>query len=174
MGLLSDTKVKVLLTAFVLSLFVLVGVSALGLLAALSALTSPAYAGVPLLWAMLSAAAPYIVADLLVGLFSGLTFVALAVAAVRQASMPRNDRLARVARKVERHYPGARKAGLSERVEPTTEDRIDRLKERYVEGEISEAEYERRLQELMADEDVNDERVRREQRQFDRQFETDR
>ena len=171
MGLLSDTKVKVLLAAFVLSLFALVGVSALGLLAALTALTSPAYAGTPLVFALLDAAAPYVVALLLIGLFSGLSFVALAVAAVRQASMPRNDRLARLARKIERYYPQAREVGLSERVEPTTEDRIDQLKERYVEGEIGELEYERRLQELMDDERVSDERVRRERQRSGREFE---
>jgi hypothetical protein len=37
------------------------------------------------------------------------------------------------------------------------------LKQEYIEGEITELEYERRLQDLMSEEGVNDERARREQ-----------
>lgn len=162
MGLVDDTRVKALLVGFLLSLLALVATASLGLLAALSALGDPAYAGVPLPFVLLDATAPYLVASALVGVVSFALFVALAVAAVRRASMPRDDRLARLARRVERHYPEARSMGLAERFEPTTEDRIEELKERYVEGEITEMEYERRLQELMSEEDVSEERVRRE------------
>lgn len=170
MGLLGDSKVKAMLVGLLLTIFALVGVSLLGMLAALSALGS-ATGGTPLAFVLLSAAAPYIVIDVLLGLVVAGLLVGLSIAIAQQASMPRNDRLARMARKVENYYPEAKSVGLSERVEPTTEDRIDQLKQRYVEGEIGEAEYERRLQELMDDEGVSDERVRREQRQFDKQFE---
>lgn len=180
MGLVDDTRVKLLLGAFAFSLLALVGIVALGAVAALSALANPAYAGVPLPFVLLDAAAPYLVASALVGGVSFLLFVALAVAAVRRASMPRDERLARLARTVERHSSEARSVGLAERFEPTTEDRIEDLKERYVEDEITEWEYERRLQELLADEtgsdvdvdgerasdkDVSDERLRREREQ---------
>ena len=170
MGLLDDGRVKVLLVGVVLSLFALVAISALGLLAAVSALAQPSPA-TPLLFVLLDAVLPYALGAALVGGLSFLLLVWLSVAAVRRASMPRNDRLARVARRVERHYPAAREVGLSERVEPTTEDRIDELKRQYVEGEITEWEYEQRLQDLLGEEGVSDERVRRERNRTDFEFE---
>ncbi|WP_440007348.1 SHOCT domain-containing protein [Halomicrococcus sp. SG-WS-1] len=168
MGLLGDTKVKALVAGLVLSVVLLVGIAAFGLLAALSALGDSA-GGAPLLFVLLDAAAPYIVAGLLDAMVAGVLAVALAVTAVRRASLPRNDRLARLAETVERASPKARSVGLSDRVAPTTEDRIDDLKQRYVEGDIGELEYERRLQELMDDESVDADRVRRER--SDREFE---
>lgn len=159
MGLLDDTRVKALLAAFLLSLFALVVTASLGLLAVLSALADPT--GGALVFVLLDAAAPYLVASMLVGLLSFLLFVALAVAAVRRASMPRDERLADLARKAERVSPQARKVGLAERFEPTAEERIDDLKREYVAGEITELEYERRLQELMDERDVGDERRER-------------
>ncbi|WP_266075379.1 SHOCT domain-containing protein [Haladaptatus caseinilyticus] len=170
MGLLGDSKVKALLTGFLLSLVLLVGIGALGLLAALSALGNPAYANTPLLWAFLHSAAPYIVAFLLDGLVAGLLFVGLVVAAARNVSMPRNDRLAGIVRRAERLHPQASSLGLSERVEPTTEDRMDELKERYVAGEIDESEFERRMKRLV-DEDVSDEQVRQERRRTEHEYE---
>ncbi|WP_137283466.1 SHOCT domain-containing protein [Halorussus salinisoli] len=174
MGLLDDGKVKLLLGGFVLSLFALVGIAGVGLLAALSALgTAPAEAS--LVFVLLNAVVPYLVASALVGMLSVFLLVGLAVAVVRSASVPRNDRLARLARLFERYSSEARDLGLSDRLESTTEDRIEDLKQEYVEGEITELEYERRLQDLMSEESVSDERVRRERdrtdRQRDREFE---
>ncbi|SIQ80127.1 Short C-terminal domain-containing protein [Haladaptatus litoreus] len=170
MGLLGNSKVKALLAGFILSLVLLVGIAALGLLAALSALGNPEYANTPLLIIFLDAAAVYIVAFLLDALFAGLLFVGLVVAAVRNASMPRNDRLAGLVRRAERLHPHASSLGLSERVEPTTQDRMDELKEQYVAGEIGEAEFERRMKRLV-DDDVSDEEVRRERRRTEREYE---
>ena len=169
MGLLDDSRVKILLAGFLLSLFALVAVAAFGLLAAVSALVQPTSA--PLLFVLLDAVLPYVLATAFVGGLSVFLLIWLSVAAVRRASMPRDDRLADLARKVERHSPGARQVGLSERVEPTTEDRIEALKEQYVAGEITELEYERRLQDLMDETGVSGERVRREQNRSDFEFE---
>lgn len=168
--MVDDGRVKLLLVGVALSLFALVGVSALGLLAAVSALAQPSPA-TPLLFVLLDAVMPYVLAAALLGGLSFLLLVWLSVAAVRRASMPRNDRLARVARRIERHYPAAREVGLSERVEPTTEERIEELKRQYVEGDLSELEYERRLQDLLGEEGVSDERVRREQSRTEFEFE---
>jgi len=159
MGLLDDRRVKLLVAGFLLSLFALVGVAAFGLLAVVSALLAPP-AGTPVLLAMLEAVVQYLLAGVFVGGVSVVLLVWLLVAAVRRASLPRNDRLAGAARRVERHVPQIGDGDLSERVEPTTEERIDDLKQRYVDGEITEAEYERELQALMRDAD--DEGVRRE------------
>ncbi|UPV73414.1 SHOCT domain-containing protein [Halorussus limi] len=174
MGLVDDSRVTVLLGGFLLSLLALVGVTALGAFAVLSALLDPA-AGAPVLVVLLQTAAPFVAVAAMLGVVSILLLVGLAVAVVRSASIPRDDRLARLARKVERYYPDARGLGLSDRFEPTTEDRIEELKQQYVAGEITELEYERRLQDLMGEEGVSDERVRRERdrtdRKRDREFE---
>ncbi|WP_227375648.1 SHOCT domain-containing protein [Haladaptatus halobius] len=169
MGLLGDSKVKALLAGLVLSLVVLVGIAALGLLAALSALGNPGAANTPLLLVVLNAAAPYIVALLLDGLVAGLLFVALTIAAARRVSIPRDDRLAGLVRRAERLHPKANSLGLSKRVEPTSEDRMDELKRRYVAGEIGETEFERRMKRLMDGSD--DDRARRERKRAEREFE---
>lgn len=170
MGLQDGATVKTLLAGFLLSILALVATTTLGLLAALSALSTPT--GGPLLFVLLDAIAPYIVASAVLGVVSFFFIVALSVAALSRASMPRDDRLARLARRIERHSSEAASLGLSEHVEPTTEDRIEDLKEQYVAGEISELEYERRLENLLDESGVSEE-VRREHSQTsrDREFE---
>ncbi|WP_128477958.1 SHOCT domain-containing protein [Halorussus pelagicus] len=170
MGLADDSRVTVFLGGFILSLLALVGVTALGAFAVLTALLDPA-AGASILVVLLETAAPFVAVAAMLGFVSLFLLVGLVVTAVRSASIPRSARLAGLARTVERYSAGARDLGLSETFEPTTEDRIDELKERYVDGEITELEYERRLQDLMREEDVSDERVRRERDQRDREFE---
>jgi signal transduction histidine kinase len=143
MGMLDDGRVKALLAGFVLSLFVLLITTTLGLLAGLSALFGPA--------SLFAVIAPYVVASMLSGFVSLALFGALAVAAVRRASLPRDERLASLARRIEWVSDEAREYGLAERFEPTTEERIEDLKEEYVAGEITEWEYERRLRDLLAE-----------------------
>ena len=180
MNLQRDGRVKTLLGGFLVSLVLLVGIAAFGLFAALSALASAA-AGAPLVFVALDAAAPYIAASMLVGVLSFLLLLGTMVAAVRRLSMPRNERLARVARGVEYVSPRARSAGLAERFEPTTEERIAELKEEYVAGEIGEQEFERRTRDLLDDRGAGDgrgstsvrgeyaQRVRRGHRHADRE-----
>ncbi|WP_135828757.1 SHOCT domain-containing protein [Halorussus halobius] len=173
MGLLDDRRVKLLVAGFLLSLFALVGVAAFGVLAVVSALLAPP-AGTPVLVAMLEAVVQYLLAGVFVGGISVVFLVWLLVAAVRRASLPRNDRLADAARRVERHVPQIRDGDLSEHVAPTTEERIDDLKQRYVDGEITEAEYERELQALLRDEDADDDRVGRERGRTQSEYEFER
>ncbi len=124
-----------------------------GTVATLAALGSPAYANTPLLFAFFRAGFPYIVAFLLDGLLATVLFVWTVWSAARRASMPRSDRLAVFARLAERFSPRARDLGISERVEPTKEDRMEELKSRYVADEIGEHEFERRMMRLMDDEE---------------------
>lgn len=170
MSSLGDRRVGLLFGAFVLTLFVLAGIAAFGLLAVASALAG-ATGAAPLVFVALDAAAPYVVGAAFVGVLSFLLFLAASVAAVRRASLPRDERFARVARGVERVSGEAREFGLAERFEPTTEDRIESLKREYVDGEITELEYERRLRELLADEETTDDRLDRELRELDRESE---
>jgi membrane protein implicated in regulation of membrane protease activity len=148
MGVFDDAKMKALIAGFVLSLLALVITTTLGLLMGLSALFGPA--------SLFAAVAPYVVASMLSGLLSFALLVALSVAAVRRASVPRDERLATLARRVERVSDEAREYGLAERFEPTTEERIEDLKDEYVAGEITELEYERRLRDLLSEADERD------------------
>ena len=148
MRVFDDGKGKALLAGFVLSLLALVITTTLGVLAALSALFGPA--------SLFAAVAPYVVASMLSGLLSFALLVALSVAAVRRASLPRDERLAGLARKVEWVSDEAREYGLAEKFEPTPEERIEDLKDEYVAGEITEWEYERRLRDLLAEADERD------------------
>lgn len=152
-----DGRVKTLLGGFLLSLVLLVGIAAFGLFAALSALASAA-TGAPLVFVALDALAPYLAASMLVGVLSFVLLLGTMVAAIRRLSMPRNERLARVARGVEFVSPRARSAGLAERFEPTTEERIADLKQEYVAGEIGEREFERRMRDLLDDREAGEER----------------
>jgi hypothetical protein len=65
----------------------------------------------------------------------------------------RNETVATLAAYVERESDVARQFDLSDRVEPTDEERRERererLEEQYVAGELSEDEFERRLDELL-------------------------
>jgi hypothetical protein len=91
----------------------------------------------------------------------------------------RTNRLVReAARFAERHHDGARMLGLSEyaaKVDTRTDterarDELDRLKERYVDGDLSEAEYERRLQAVLDGHDVDPNQVLSSDEEREREF----
>ncbi|WP_225333643.1 SHOCT domain-containing protein [Halomicrobium urmianum] len=108
----------------------LVGVVAGGLLAAADAVATYFLFGV-----------------LLLGLDVVLA-VALAVTLASMVSLPESDRLAGAAAVAER--AAGREPRLARKFEPSVETRHERLRERYVAGEISELELERRLDDLLA------------------------
>jgi hypothetical protein len=139
-------------SGFVVTGILVVGAGLIGLFEGLSALSG----GIPaseefILIAMLSAAAEWVIAVIVLGLLTGLFLVATGVSILRNASIPRDDRLVSVVQWIERQYPSLQKFDVSGRVEPTTEERRQELEEEYVSGEMSEAEFERRLAQLMDD-----------------------
>lgn len=141
---------------FVGSAILLVGAALMGILEGLSALSS----GVPaseafVLLAMLGAAAEWVVITLVLTLIATLFLVATVGSVLRGASLPRDDRLVSLVGRLERHYPILRQFDVSDRFEPTTDDRKQALREQYVAGEISDGEFERRLAQLM-DETTDD------------------
>ena len=85
------------------------------------------------------------------GLVAAAFLAATGVSILRNGALPRDDRLVSLVERLEREYPVLRQFDASGRVEPTVEDRKRELKEQYVEGEISNAEFERRMERLMAD-----------------------
>lgn len=131
-----------------------VAVGLLGLIDALSVLTSrtAVYGGEFVLLAMLGEAAEWVALAVILGILVGLFLLATLVSVLRDATLPRDDRVATLVGRLERRYPLLDQFDVSERVGPTVEDRRRRLKERYVDGEISEAEFEREMERLMDDE----------------------
>ncbi|WP_435335033.1 SHOCT domain-containing protein [Haloarchaeobius sp. TZWWS8] len=151
MKLLSSPKVKALTAGIVLTLFALVGVSLWGLLQTVAAIGTAG--STPLLVAMVSAGAPWLVAAVLLTLLSSVLTVWLLLVLVSQVSLPRlqSERLSKLAGFFEYRVPGLPNYGIADWLappEPTVEERRDTLTERYVAGELSDAEFERKLQRL--------------------------
>ncbi|WP_336338042.1 hypothetical protein [Haloarcula brevis] len=80
--------------------------------------------------------------------------VALVRELARQASVPKSERVAGALARLEAVVPPLASLGLSEMVappEPTVEERHEALTRRYVDGDLTEAEYERELQALLGE-----------------------
>ncbi|SFS01585.1 hypothetical protein SAMN05216559_2518 [Halomicrobium zhouii] len=119
------------------------GVSALALLAGAFGGASPG--------ALLADAAVVVgVAGLLILAEVTLT-VAFVVSVVRRLSFPTSDRAAWVFSLLETVLPPIRGLGLSERFAPSLEERERAIKRRYVEGDLSERDFEREMLDLLAE-----------------------
>lgn len=100
---------------------------------------------------MLDAAAEWVMIVLVLGMVAALFLAATIGSILRSASLPRDDRLVSVVEWIERQYPLLRRFDVTEKVEPTTADRKQQLKEQYVAGDMSEVEFERKMAKLMDD-----------------------
>ena len=127
--------------------------------------------GGPLVGTLVGVAVPVLVAVALLFTLLVVSTVGLTYALARNASLPRSERLAGLAARVEDEYGEVRVLGLSELLappEPTTAEReadaLDALKRRYVDGEITEGEFERKVDRLVANESVDEARADRERR----------
>lgn len=127
--------------------------------------------GAPLVGTLLDLAVPWLlVAGLLVVTGVG-SLVGLLYGLARRATRFESERAAALAERTERGVPGLEGLGLSGALappEPTAEERADRalagLKEQYVAGEIDEGEFERRVDRLVASDEVDAARAAREHR----------
>jgi hypothetical protein len=142
MSLFDGRRHRVLAVATVTSTLLTVAVGGYGLGVGLLALLSTGS-----LVAALSALLPWAVGGAVLSLVTGLFSVWTVAAALRRFSLPTDDRLAALARRAEAGVPGLRSLDLAERFEPTPEERRRRLKEAYVDGELTEAEFERAVRE---------------------------
>ena len=125
--------------------------------------------GGSILDAVLALSFPYLpIAGVLfvLAVISGLAFCA---ALLRRLSLPRSRRLGSAIAGVERHSPALARLDLSSLVrppEPTEAERaenaLEELKRRYVADEITEREFERKLDRLVATDSVDDARAARE------------
>ncbi|PSQ43400.1 hypothetical protein BRD17_06360 [Halobacteriales archaeon SW_7_68_16] len=152
MGWFGRHRIGVLATLLLVDVAAIVAVTLLGGLAVIAALPTGVVG-------LASAALPW-VAALAVLSVAGVGIGGwLAYVLVRRASLPRSDRLATIVRRVER-LTGLG-VGLAGYVEPNEADRVESLRERYVTGDLSEDEYERRLERVLDDEGRDVEEVRR-------------
>ncbi|ELZ07990.1 hypothetical protein [Natrialba aegyptia] len=137
---------------FAITGLLLVGTGLLGLLDALSVMADGAsYSEEFVVLAMLAEAREWVVVTLVLGLLATAFLGATVASILRHASLPRSDRLVALVERLEYRYPILRQFDASQRVEPTTEDRKQRLKEQYVAGEISDGAFEREMAQLMDD-----------------------
>jgi len=145
MGWLSDNRLWLLFAAVVLTTMGAVGVAILGVVATLSTLVTGG--------SLVATVGAFLLGFLaLVGVDMVCGFLFLKTLAQR-ASLPTNQRAADVLHRVESVVPPLSALGLGDRFEPSVDDRRAALTERYVEGEITEAELEAELQALLAEED---------------------
>jgi len=139
-------------SGFVVTAILLVGAGFVGIVEGLSALSGEPPASEELIFlTVLRAAAQWVIVVLVLGVIAIIFLAATVVSILRTGSLPRDDRLVAVVEWLERQYPLLRRFDVSEKVEPTTEDRRQELKQQYVSGEMSEAEFERQLTQLMDD-----------------------
>jgi len=145
MSPLSDNRHWLLFAAVVLLTLGAVGVAVVGVVATLSTLVTGG--------SLVATVGAFLLGFLtLVGLDIVCAFLLLRTLAQR-AAFPTNQRAADLFHRVESAVPPLSALGLGDRFEPSVEKRHAALTERYVEGEITEAELETALQELLAEED---------------------
>lgn len=141
-----------LLLAFVVIFsLALVGVVGVGVLVVVAGLLGGATIAATLGNASLFLGAAVVLAALDVA-----TLIAFVVTVIRRARLPRSERLSETFARMENLVPALRALNLSERFEPSVEERKAKIEERYVEGEIGELEFERQLQALLREEDEAD------------------
>ncbi|CCQ34076.1 conserved hypothetical protein [Halorhabdus tiamatea SARL4B] len=129
----------------------------LGLVDAVSVLSGGVYYGEEfVVLAMLGEAVEWVVAAVVFGVFAVAFLAATVVSVLRNTSIHRNDWLASIVERLEHEYPILRQFDVAEKVEPTTADRKQTLKQQYVDGDISDAEFEREMERLLDDGDGNE------------------
>ncbi len=165
MGLIGDLKGPLAGFAVSAVLFVAVGLYGLADVLAVTSGTEPTLA------ALVAAAVPYLVTLLVVGLV-GVGFLGWGLYQVTSGAVSgdnhllQNEYVETAAEYAERESDLARRFDLTEKVRPDPDERARReladLKERYAEGELTEAEFERRVERLLGDSRLSETEVYRE------------
>lgn len=125
--------------------------------------------GTPIVDNLLNIAVPTIVTvAILVVIFTLFSVGALWTIA-QNASLPRSTRLGKLVEHLERKYSPLGPTGLSDTLtppEPSAEEQAERalanLKQQYVNGEITEREFEQKVDRLVSNDSINEVRARRE------------
>ena len=122
-------------------------------------------AGVSLVGVVTDLAVPYLPIVAVLVVLLTVSTVGVSWGLLRRLSLPKSDRLGSAAERAEKRYPVLDELGIADALtppEPTTEEKLEALKRRYVTGEIDETTFERELDRFVADDSVDDERVRTE------------
>lgn len=164
MSWLSERLPWLLFAGMVLTTLGAVGVAGFGFLAVLTTLLTGG--------SLLTVVGLWLLGTLgLVGLDIVLT-VAFFRTVARRASFPTSQRASNVCRAVESAVPPLSRLGLADRFEPSVAERRAELTERYVDGELSEAELEAELEALLGEDTA--ERVTATTVEADREVELER
>lgn len=150
MSWISRNRHWILLALVAVTTVLALGTVGVGLLVVLAGLASGAGVGAVLG----DAALALLIAALLVAADTAfaLGFLVTVARRVPSPSLPENERAAETATRLERAVPQMSRLELSERFAVSTEKKRERLKQRYVDDELTQVEYERRLQALLAEE----------------------
>ncbi|MFB9812103.1 hypothetical protein [Haloarcula sebkhae] len=148
MNWVRDNRLLLLFAAVVLTTLGTVGLGIVGVVATVGALLGGG--------AVVQTFAGFLLGTLLLVGVDIVFSVALVRALARRASVPKSQRVAGRLDRLESVVPPLASLGLSDVFappEPTIEERHEALTRRYVEGELSEAEYERELQALLGEDE---------------------
>ena len=153
MSWVSRNRHWILLALVAVTTVLAVGTVGVGLLIVLAGLAGGAGLGTVLG----NAALVVLVAAVLVAADLALA-VAFLVTVARRASLPglssvENEWAATRLERAEAVFPPLARLGLADRVAVSNETKRERLKQRYVDGELTEPEYERRLRTVLDEED---------------------
>lgn len=128
--------------------------------------------GTPIVEVLLDIAVPTIAAIAFLLVVLVVSGIGLVWVLAQNASLPWSDRVASLAERLEREHSLPRLLSLSELLtppEPSAEEQAEQalatLKQQYVNGEISEAEFERKVDRLVANDSIGDGQATRERRQ---------
>ncbi|SEP06175.1 Short C-terminal domain-containing protein [Halogranum amylolyticum] len=127
--------------------------------------------GGPVVGPLVELALPFFVALAVLLTVATLSGVGLTVAVLRRLSVPRSQRAHALVDRIERTYSPLDSVVFADFLAPpapSDEERAERalddLQRRYVEGELTEAEFERKLDRLVATDSLDDARADRERR----------
>lgn len=127
--------------------------------------------GTPIVEVLIDVAVPALVGIALLLVLLVVSGVGLLWTLVRNASLPRSERIASAVARIEREYSPVGTVGLADLLappEPSAGERAERaladLKAQYVNGEIAEGEFERKVDRLVANESIDEVRADRERR----------
>jgi hypothetical protein len=165
MGLLRNRALWAAFLGLVLSgLLLVLGAGYLGLV-----VVSGLLSGAPVVGTLLDIAVPAILGGALLIVLMLVSGAAFLYVLLRSVSLPRSARAASVVGRLEGAYPPFGRVGLADRLappEPSPDERVERaladLKGRYVDGEMTETEFERRVDRLVSNEPIDGARADRE------------
>lgn len=128
--------------------------------------------GTPIVDVLLDIAVPVLVSVVFLVVLLILSGISMLWVIVQNESIPRSERIATPTDRVEQKYPPLRILGPSDFLSPPkpsaderAEQALAELKQQYVDGEITEAEFERKVDRLVANESIDEVRAAHERKQ---------